>query len=214
MKALVDGGAEKDIAQKGGWSALSIAAQKGFLDIVTLLADDGAQIEALLNDGSSPLLLASEAGQSDVVRFLLRKGALANKPRNDGLTPLITASIHGHQKVVKRLLKQPVDRLSTWRGKTALDWAKEKKHTKIITLLKQFEKDQQANNLKNAESSAKLIDHLDHLEASHMKNAMLMQLTLLYMSQKSKRTHHGKKITKRLITQIVAQRSACPHFKI
>ena len=125
-----------------------------------------------------------------MVRLLLKKkGALANKARNDGLTPLITASINGHPKVVKRLLKHAVDIHSTWRRKDCVQIGQMKRSTpKIITFLERFKKgQQQANDLKSDESSAKPIHHRESARGKSPEKRNAKAAGITKTKQKNKR---------------------------
>ena len=81
------------------------------------------------------MYIASQEGHVDVVRVLVEHGADMNKARNDGATPLIVASRVGHLEVVRVLVEQGADTTRIWKGRTALQQAREENHPEIIHLL-------------------------------------------------------------------------------
>jgi ankyrin repeat protein len=71
----------------------------------------------------------------DVARVLVERGADIDKAMNDGGTSLIAASRVGHLEVVRMLLEQGADITRIWKGRTALQQAREENHPEIIHLL-------------------------------------------------------------------------------
>jgi ankyrin repeat protein len=57
---LVDAGADVDVAQPGGFTALHAAAASGNRKLVELLLERGADRNAHLDDGRTPRELASD----------------------------------------------------------------------------------------------------------------------------------------------------------
>ena len=108
-----------------GATALWVAAEKGFLNEVSLLIEVGrANIDQQTVNGSTPLRAASFHGYLAVVKYLLEQGAdpnLANKFNN---TCLMIAAYNGHVQVVKELLSRKSDpNVKANCGSTALDYA-------------------------------------------------------------------------------------------
>lgn len=60
VRLLVEGGAEVNARQHGGYVALHAAAQNGRLDVIDLLLDRGADPDAAADDGRRPLDFAKE----------------------------------------------------------------------------------------------------------------------------------------------------------
>ena len=87
-----------------GWSALMLACQDGFCDVVETLLDKGAEVNTHNIEGWSSLTVASRYGHNNVVKQLLNKGAEVNTQINDGWSSLMLASRNGYNDVVKTLL--------------------------------------------------------------------------------------------------------------
>jgi len=132
-----------------GWigdTALHWSCHNGFADIVNLLIDHGADIEAdeINWIGGKPLHWASEHAPN-TTRILLDHGANVNS-RNEkkdspcfGRTPLIHNSTQGEDcsEITEQLLRAGADLNAVDAiGKTALQWAEEKKNSKIVSVLK------------------------------------------------------------------------------
>ena len=76
VRELLHRGANTNVANRDGHTALHIAAYSGQLDIVReLLASGGANVNASSRSGVTPLIAASESSRVDVVRALLAAGA-------------------------------------------------------------------------------------------------------------------------------------------
>ncbi len=70
VKMLVDRGAEFNLTDDRGKSALMIAAENGHADAVSVLLNSGADVEIRDKDGRTARDLASIAGQSATARIL------------------------------------------------------------------------------------------------------------------------------------------------
>ncbi|MCX6278007.1 MAG: ankyrin repeat domain-containing protein [Bacteroidetes bacterium] len=116
MKAVSDGNTEYvcDLLTKGvnpntalesGVTALMIAAENGYADIVQALLEMGAVVNAKRFDiGATALHFAGQNGHYDVVEDLLKNGADVNAKMNDGKTALMAAALDGHTEIVNQLL--------------------------------------------------------------------------------------------------------------
>ena len=105
LKALLTGGADVQLADKDGYTALHWASHKGYTPCVSLLLDAGAPLEARDGVGRTALALAATEGHSQVLSLLLERGAAANTvtlgPAN---TPLMSAVMGKHLRCVELLL--------------------------------------------------------------------------------------------------------------
>ena len=63
-----------DSAATDGLTALIVAAQNGFADIVNVLLDHGADVNAKMKDGATALIAACRRGYTDIVTLLLENG--------------------------------------------------------------------------------------------------------------------------------------------
>ena len=75
VRALLDAGADKDLAMKDGSTPLHIAVDRGHGACVRALLDAGADKDRTYNDGATPLFIAAQNGHDAVVRALLDAGA-------------------------------------------------------------------------------------------------------------------------------------------
>ena len=69
-KALVEGGADVNARQSGGWTPLHSAAANGDEDLVRYLLDNGAYPDTTHDEGKTPADLASERGNAEVETLL------------------------------------------------------------------------------------------------------------------------------------------------
>ena len=132
-----------------GWigdTPLHWPAHNGFVEIVELLLDTGAMIDADETNcyGGKPLHWASEHAPR-TVEVLLRRGADVNsrniKSDSDlhGMTPLIMNATQKNDcaEVTELLIGAGADiRAIDAKGRTALDYAVERKHTRIEKVLR------------------------------------------------------------------------------
>ena len=66
VKVLVDAGVNVSTADKDGRTPLSLAAERGYLDVVKVLVGAGANVSTADKDGRTPLSLAAKRGHWDV----------------------------------------------------------------------------------------------------------------------------------------------------
>ena len=94
VRSLLEGGADPNLAQGDGFTALHAAAMEGHTGVVEALLEKGAEVGATTRIGAyTPLHLASRGGHGSVVRALLEKGADARMATtNSGTTPLHLAA--------------------------------------------------------------------------------------------------------------------------
>jgi ankyrin repeat protein len=95
LKALLAGGANKELADKNGCTALACAAQEGHLPCVQLLLDAGANANTQGRLGQTPLMNAVATKQVECVRTLLPASDLAvtdRTGRNAFHAAIMTAS--------------------------------------------------------------------------------------------------------------------------
>ncbi|RSM02612.1 hypothetical protein CEP52_007866 [Fusarium oligoseptatum] len=116
VRLLLDTEAIQPDASHDGRTALTLAAQNGFRDIVDMLIADGrVEIDQKDDEGHTPLLLAAKGGHEDVVEALLMNETVNPDCRDEkGRTPLSRAMgagcdcsnslLQGYKGVVRRLL--------------------------------------------------------------------------------------------------------------
>ena len=128
VRSLLRDGADPNLAAGDGLTALHVAAEQGFVEVVELLLDAGANATAKTNIGEyEPLHLASRFGHAEVVRVLLEAGAEpAAVATTTGVSPLhLAAKAPNGEEAVRVLLEHgaPVDPRESAAGQTPLMFA-------------------------------------------------------------------------------------------
>ncbi|KAG6531467.1 ankyrin repeat-containing protein ITN1-like [Zingiber officinale] len=123
-------------------TALFIAAEKGFLDIVVELLkySDRESLSRKNRVGFDALHVAVREGKQEIVKVLLDHDPnLIKTFGQSNVTPLITAAIRGHTEIVNMLLEQDESliELSKSNGKNALHFAARQGHVEIVKALLQ-----------------------------------------------------------------------------
>jgi ankyrin repeat protein len=67
---LLDGGANPDVRQAGGWTPIHSAAAHGRLPLTRLLLERGADSAPVSEDGRTPAEMAEENGHAEIVKLL------------------------------------------------------------------------------------------------------------------------------------------------
>jgi hypothetical protein len=73
VQALVDAGADINYQKRNGVTALSAAAEAGYLDVCRVLVRAGANVKTRDRDGDTPLSMAMERGFKEIVALLATK---------------------------------------------------------------------------------------------------------------------------------------------
>jgi len=97
--------ANTNIKGRAGQTALHIAVEKGYVEIVKFLLKKGADINAQNDEGRTPLHLARFSGKEDIIFLLILNGADKTIKDKDGITPLddYTYSKDDYDKFVRNL---------------------------------------------------------------------------------------------------------------
>jgi ankyrin repeat protein len=107
---LVEAGADANVANRYGVSALLAASRIGDAAMVDLLLRAGADPRGAHPEGETPLMAASRAGSVPVVRALVAAGADVNAAESfQQTTALMWASAEGHVEVVDALIAAGAD---------------------------------------------------------------------------------------------------------
>jgi len=109
VELLLEKGADPNISDEDGDTALIEACEGGHTNVVELLMEKGADPNISNKRGRTPLIEASEEGHTNVVELLLEKGADPNISDEDGDTPLNVAYCAGHTYIAKLLLRKGAD---------------------------------------------------------------------------------------------------------
>ncbi len=145
LQKLLRSGADVNLPQGDGMSALHWAAEIGDTEMLQMLIIAGANTEAVTRIGDyTPLHVASEAGHGEVVRALLEAGANVEARRAfAGTTPLHLAAAAGSVSAIDALVDFGADidaRESEW-GQTPLIFAASRNRVEAVKALLEREAD-------------------------------------------------------------------------
>lgn len=87
-KLLVEKGADINLKDEHGWTALSWASWTGLPTLVSFLLENAQDVNLADRKGLTPLMLASQRANHGVVKVLLAKGADKDLKNNEGKTAL------------------------------------------------------------------------------------------------------------------------------
>lgn len=137
VRKLIAQGADVNIPEGDGSTALLWAAYNSNVEMVRALVGAGAVWDAANHYGMTPLLQASRTGDAAVMEVLLKAGAKASRANPDGETPLMAASRAGRADAVRLLLDRGVDvnAAESIQEQTALMWAVAEGHLDVVDAL-------------------------------------------------------------------------------
>jgi len=162
---LLDGGANVNLQDRNGWTALMVASHLGYTDIVKLLLGRGADVNLKNRNGESALMRAIVAGAVEVVTMLLGEGSDVDLPTKDGWSALMFACQNGGETgIVQQLLDRGVNvNHQTKDGISALMIACDRNCSKIVKMLLDKGADANLQN-KGGESAVMIAKELAHPE--------------------------------------------------
>ncbi len=119
----IKSGEDIDTQNDSEYTAISVASENGYLEIVEYLIKAGADVNIVNYSNTTPLMQASKNGHLSTVESLIKAGAeldIVDSTYKD--TALILASGKGHTEIVKRLLQAgaDIDKQGAYGEKTAL----------------------------------------------------------------------------------------------
>ncbi len=125
VEALLKKGADPNVRESDGATALAWAVMRANTGVAAMLLDAGANPNLTNELGIGPLALAIVNGSPEIVKLLLANRADPNVARENGETPLMTAARLGRLDVMKMLLARgaAVNARDRKFGQTALMWA-------------------------------------------------------------------------------------------
>jgi hypothetical protein len=98
VSSLLEGGANTEVTEIGGRTALHVAARAGYREVIGALVAAGANVQTSDNCGRTPLLEGTIGGHVSVVTLLLMHGA-DPKACLDGKSASELAAVMGHQEL-------------------------------------------------------------------------------------------------------------------
>ncbi len=136
IKRLIEFGADPNVTDAAGRSALLLGAIDGRHDAVETLLRRGARVNTTDGEGRTALMWASEEGHETVAKILLRRGADINARDKHGKTALIDAAWRGRAAIIEALLALDADpNVKATDGTTALLWAAINGYAEVARLL-------------------------------------------------------------------------------
>ena len=128
---------EANMQRNDGWTALMFATARGHVECVKLLLKKEAGLKG--ENGLTALMKAAENGYVECVNLIIEKEA--SMQDNDGRTALMKAVYWNRIECARLLAEREKDMKTTYKwfgylpGTTALDIAKERGHTEIVSIL-------------------------------------------------------------------------------
>jgi uncharacterized protein len=138
IRYLLDEGAQVNLRDRSGDSALDEVCYHGQLEAASLLLAHGADAAAAGDEGDTPLMLASARGHTNVVALLLAHGCgdINRQTTEYGRTAVHSASWNGYVRVVRALLGAEADPHIVDRvGETPLVTAVRLDHEECVAVL-------------------------------------------------------------------------------
>ncbi|HEY4144883.1 ankyrin repeat domain-containing protein [Pinirhizobacter sp.] len=100
----------KDEYLNDGWTALTVSARIGKIDVVNLLLEEGASANRLEGGGNSPLFWAIYYSHEDVVATLLKSGARVHNECDTCEDLVLLAKRKNNEHILKLLIEAEGDR--------------------------------------------------------------------------------------------------------
>lgn len=133
---LLDLGVSVVARNRGGNTALLIAARSGQEEMLDLLRARGAHVMQRNLDGATALLLAAMNNERRLAIELLDVGIDPNLADKQGLTPLLGAAFNGNGRLVEALLNAGADPMAVdASGKSAIVYAAGRGYTRVVEQL-------------------------------------------------------------------------------
>ena len=101
LELLIGAGADVNVTEQHGETALAHACRFGFSQQVAALLAAGADVNASKDDGVSPAFLACQRGHTECLELLIDAGADVHRAAKDGATPMSIARQRGHTKCLE-----------------------------------------------------------------------------------------------------------------
>jgi len=138
VKALLAAGADANVRDGEGWTALMLVTVKGHLEVARALLNAGADVHAKNQKGWAALRFAVSMDDAEALRLLLEAGADVNGQDAEGDTALMQAAREKSMESLKLLLAHGADvNVRNRSGETALKIAARHGYHEIIRALKE-----------------------------------------------------------------------------
>ncbi|HDR8994433.1 TPA: ankyrin repeat domain-containing protein [Burkholderia vietnamiensis] len=139
VDAAIAAGADLDVQDDQGWTAMAYAVDAEQLDIVKSLVNAGASLGTSHVTGKFYFLHdAATQGMEPMITYLLEQGLNVNEADGNGITPLHCAAQYGHATAARALLDAGADRhAQDIFGRTPLDVATDDARVHLESLVLQ-----------------------------------------------------------------------------
>lgn len=140
VSAMLEQGADVNMAEANGTTALQWAVYGRNAAMVKRLIAAGAKANTTNAFGSSPMQEAALVGDAEIIRMLLAAGADKESANAQGQTALMAVARTGHVDAAKLLLVAGANPNATesFGGQTALMWAAAESQPAMIRLLTEY----------------------------------------------------------------------------
>ena len=101
VQVLVQSGANLDIQDTGGFSALSVATYHGYTHIVKYLCENGANVDLQDNNGFTALMYAADFNHEEIVRILISHKASLDIVNKQGRNAFSYAKQNHYKNIIK-----------------------------------------------------------------------------------------------------------------
>lgn len=135
--ALIREGADVNLTEANGTSALHWAVHNGDLDLVKRLIREGADVDVKNQFDASPVTEAAILGDADIMKALLEAGADPESRNADGQTALMVVARSNNVDVAELLLQHGADvnARESWRDQDAVIFAAGQAQPEMLALL-------------------------------------------------------------------------------
>ena len=144
MKELLRSGVLINSKSKDGATALALAAERGHVEVIKILAgDEDLRVNSSNKNNVTPLMLAACNGHDAAVELLIKAKANLDDVSCYGINALMLAARHGHAKTVKLLVaagatldtEESAEDETVTKSTTALASAALNGHADIVAML-------------------------------------------------------------------------------
>jgi ankyrin repeat protein len=162
VKHLIDQGANVNVHDKSGNTALIMASAQQHLNVVKYLIQRGASVNARNENGGTAVIFASNDvfggdGNIATLKYLIERGALINARDTTRGTALLVAAGRGNLNKVKLLVKHGAVSVKTTYGATPLSFAYENDHLDIVNYLSSLKIQQMHKSRKSRKTTKKIV---------------------------------------------------------
>lgn len=136
IEELLDSGADPDITDSNGSTALMLAANLGMQVAVKKLLSKTTNINTINKDNSSVLMDVTMNNDDVILSLLIKRGANLNIRHYNGETALMAAAFMGYGKIVELLINNGADlNIKNDAGESAIFSAVNNREQDIVNIL-------------------------------------------------------------------------------